>query len=110
MSYAVASSDVCSIQWLQSNGTKYAPSATANTITLTDVNGLDGVKLKYQGKTTMYTYGSFVDLKNGKLGIHYVANDGSDFDRFNDGDFFIWKNNAPILKARCPRIEIGKKQ
>jgi hypothetical protein len=54
----------------------------------------------------MYT--SFIDLHDGRLGISYKSPTGTLMDRFEDGTLFFWDGNTQIIKAKCPRIEIGK--
>jgi hypothetical protein len=105
-----ASSDVCKTEWVLSNGVKVSPSSSFKTITLTDSKDMNSVMMKTQNGATKYMYNGFIDLHDGRLGISYKSPVGILMDRFEDGTLYFWKDNTQIIKATCPRIEIGKVQ
>ena len=104
-----AKEDTCITQWIQDNGEKYTPPKSLETLNISFVNELDGIKLKTQNKTSYYEYKSFLDI-DGRLGISYRANNGNLLDLFQDGTLMLWQGNTPLLKAKCPtlKLEIGK--
>jgi hypothetical protein len=106
--YLSASSDVCKTEWVLSNGAKVSPPSSLKTITLIDSRDLSSVTMKTQSGSTQYMYTSFIDLHDGRLGISYKSPTGTLMDRFEDGTLFFWDGNTQIIKAKCPRIEIGK--
>lgn len=104
-----ATENICITQWIQNSGKKHKPPKSLETLNISFVNELDGVKLKTQNKTSYYEYKSFIDI-DGRLGISYDANNGNFLDLFKDGTLMIWQDNTPLLEANCPtlKLEIGK--
>lgn len=105
-----ANSDVCKTEWVLSNGIKVAPTSSLKTITLTDLQDMNSVMMKTRNGTTRYMYNEFIDLHDGRLGISYKSPVGILMDRFEDGTLYFWKENTQIIKAKCPKIAIGKVQ
>ena len=99
----------CTTQWIQSKGQRYKPPKSIETLNISFVNELDGVRLKTQNETSYYEYKSFIDI-DGRLGISHNANNGNFLDLFKDKTLMIWQGNTPLLKANCPtmELEIGK--
>ena len=111
LSVGILSADnyICTTQWIHDNGQRYKPPKSLETMNISFVNELDGVKLKTQNKTSYYEYKSFIDI-DGRLGISYSANNGNLLDLLKDGTLMIWQGNMPLLKAKCPtlKLEMGK--
>lgn len=105
-----ASSDVCKTEWVLSNGSKVSPSPSMKTITLINSRDLNSVTMKTQNGSSQYVYAGFIDPHDGRLGISYKSTTGILMDRFEDGSLYFWDGNTQIIKAKCPRIEIGKVQ
>jgi hypothetical protein len=105
-----ASGDICKTEWVLSNGVKVSPSSSFKTITLTDSKDMNSVMMKTQNGATRYIYNGFIDLHDGRLGISYKSPVGILMDKFEDATLYFWKDNTQIIKATCPRIEIGKVQ
>jgi hypothetical protein len=105
-----ASSDVCKTEWVLSNGVKTKPSSSLKTITLIDSRDLNSVTMKTQNDSTKYQFAGFIDPHDGRLGISYKSPTGILMDRFEDGSLYFWDGNTQIIRAKCPRIEIGKAQ
>ncbi|MDD3597097.1 hypothetical protein [Sulfuricurvum sp.] len=108
--YLSASSDVCKTEWVLSNGVKTKPSSSFKTFTLIDSRDLNSVTMKTQSGSTQYVYDGFIDPHDGRLGISYKSPTGILMDRFEDGTLYFWEGNTQIVRAKCPRIEIGKVQ
>jgi len=108
--YLSATSDVCKTEWVLSNGTKVTPPSSLKTITLINSRDLNSVTMKTQNASSQYVYVSFIDPHDGRLGISYKSTTGILMDRFADGTLYFWDGNTQIIKAKCPRIEIGKVQ
>lgn len=109
--YLSANSDVCSAEWVLSNGMKVSPSSSLKTFKLIDSNDMNSITMKTQNYADTYQFNEFIDLHDGRLGVSYRAPKGTLLlDRFTDGTMFLWNGNVQILKAKCPRIEIGKLQ
>ncbi len=107
--FVYADNHTCTTQWIQEDGKRYKAPQSLETLNISFVSELDGVKLKTQNRTSYYMYKSFLDI-NGRLGISYGADNGNLLDLFQDGMLMIWQGNTPLMKAQCPtmKLEIGK--
>lgn len=110
-SVSLIASDTCRTEWVLSNGMKVSPSSSLQTFKLIDSKDLNSITMKTQNYADTYQFNEFIDLHDGRLGVSYKSPNGALLlDRFTDGTMFLWRGNVEILKAKCPRIEIGKVQ
>lgn len=98
----------CSVQWILSDGQRYAPPKELSTVYVS-FKDTDNVKFRTKNQSSYYVYQSFKNV-NGKLGISYHADNGNDLLLFNDKDMFIGDGQKLILGGKCPKMEldIGK--
>lgn len=94
----------CSVQWILSDGQRYAPPKELSTVYVS-FKDTDNVKFRTKNQSSYYVYQSFKNV-NGKLGISYHADNGNDLLLFNDKDMFIGDGQKLILGGKCPKMEL----